>query len=94
MLLEKSTLFGNYLKIQYISMKTLHMVTWVLVVIGGLNWLLYVLGWDLGSWSAASWWAMVMKVVYVLVGLSALVEIFTHKQACKTCETQPTNPTA
>lgn len=66
-------------------MKTLHMVAFVLLVIGGLNWLLFAFGVDLATWSSASWWATVLKVVYVLVGLSALTEAFTHKNNCKHC---------
>ncbi|HTR18823.1 MAG TPA: DUF378 domain-containing protein [Candidatus Paceibacterota bacterium] len=65
-------------------MKTLHMVTWILLVIGGLNWLLVGLGgffggnWNvvnllLGSWPQVEW------LVYILVGLSAVYEIVTHK---------------
>jgi uncharacterized membrane protein YuzA (DUF378 family) len=27
------------------------------------------------------------KIVYILVGLSALVALFTHKRDCKTCDT-------
>ncbi len=71
-------------------MKSLHMVSWVLVVVGGVNWGLIGLGgflggdWNvvnmiLGSWPAVEW------AVYVLVGLSAVVMLFTHKSTCKEC---------
>ena len=68
-------------------MKGLHMVTFILLVVGGLNWGLFGIA-DfnlveklLGSWPA------VVTVVYVLVGLSAIVELVTHKKDCKTCST-------
>ncbi len=63
-------------------MKGLHLVTWILLVIGGLNWGLEVFGWGIGSFLPAS----LVQLVYVLVGVSALVEIFTHKSNCKCCE--------
>ena len=66
-------------------MKALHMIAWILLVIGGLNWLLTGLwsAWDLGAYITP----MVATIVYVLVGLSALLELFTHKSNCKTCGT-------
>ena len=66
-------------------MKSLHCVAYILVIIGGLNWLLVALGWDIAGWSTAGWWATLVNIVYVLVGLSAIVEIFTHKTMCKNC---------
>jgi len=71
-------------------MKSLHMVTVTLLLIGGLNWGLVGLGgfmggnWNLvnlllGSWPAVEW------LVYVLVGLSAAYEAFTHRSSCKLC---------
>jgi uncharacterized membrane protein YuzA (DUF378 family) len=64
-------------------MKGLHTVTWVLLVIGGLNWGLEVLGWGIGSWSFLP--SSLVTLVYALVGLSALFEIFNHKNTCKEC---------
>lgn len=66
-------------------MKGLHMVTFILLVIGGLNWGLVALGYNLvdgllGQGSTLS------ALVYGLVGLSAIVEIATHKKNCKYCE--------
>ncbi len=71
-------------------MKNVHMAAWILVIIGGLNWGLMGLGgflgssWNvvhmiLGSWPAVEW------LVYVLVGLSAVYEIATHKKNCRQC---------
>lgn len=59
----------------------LHKVTYVLVLIGGLNWGLEVLGFGIGNYLPA----MVSTIVYALVGLSAVYEIFTHKAVCKAC---------
>jgi uncharacterized membrane protein YuzA (DUF378 family) len=66
-------------------MKALHTITWILLVVGGLNWGLEVLGWGLGNWLPSG----LMQLVYILVGVSALVELFTHKNNCKHCETKP-----
>ncbi len=71
-------------------MKTLHYITFILVVIGGLNWGLIGLGafagsdWNvvhmiLGSWTSLEW------LVYVLVGLSALWILVKHPKDCKMC---------
>lgn len=65
-------------------MKALHMVTWILLVIGGLNWLLVAFDWNLVEKLVGSWPA-VQKLVYILVGLSAVYEIVTHKNSCKMC---------
>ena len=62
-------------------MKGLHTVTWILIVIGGLNWGLHIFGWDIANWLPAG----LVTLVYLLVGLSALFEIFNHKNTCKEC---------
>ncbi|MBU1202899.1 DUF378 domain-containing protein [Patescibacteria group bacterium] len=67
-------------------MKALHMLAFLLLVVGGLNWLLVgILGWDVGQLFGGQE-AMVSRIIYVLVGLAALWEIFTHKANCKMCE--------
>lgn len=65
-------------------MKKLHKVAFVLLIIGGLNWLLtgLVSGWDLANYVGNA----VAMIVYILVGLSALYEIFGHKGRCKECD--------
>ena len=63
-------------------MEKLHMVTFVLLVVGGLNWLLAAFGYGIGNWLPAN----VSMIVYVLVGLSAIYEVVTHKTRCKQCE--------
>lgn len=63
-------------------MKGLHMITFGLLVIGGLNWGLVLLGWDVAMFLPET----VTKVIYALVAVSALVELFTHKSGCKCCD--------
>ncbi len=65
--------------------KMVHMVAFILLVVGGLNWLLVAFDMNIvdsifgvGSTGA--------KVVYILVGLSALYELITHKGNCTMCK--------
>ena len=71
-------------------MKNLHMVSWILVIIGALNWGLAGLGGLMGSnWNVVYMilgsWPMVENLVYVLVGLAGVYEIMTHKKNCRAC---------
>lgn len=66
-------------------MKGLHTIAFILLVVGGLNWLLYVLGWEIGENFLGGSDSQLAQIVYVLVGLSALYEVFTHKKNCKQC---------
>jgi uncharacterized membrane protein YuzA (DUF378 family) len=69
--------------------KGLHMVAFLLLIIGGLNWLLVGLfQWDIGAIFGGQT-SVIARIVYVLVGLSAIVIITTHKKDCKTCEMKP-----
>jgi uncharacterized membrane protein YuzA (DUF378 family) len=64
----------------------LHTITFILLVIGGLNWLVLGLtGWDILYYVGFGMSSTVAKIVYILVGLSAVVEIATHKKNCKNC---------
>ncbi|OGF82305.1 hypothetical protein A3B18_03120 [Candidatus Giovannonibacteria bacterium RIFCSPLOWO2_01_FULL_46_13] len=65
-------------------MKALHMIAFILLVVGGLNWLLVAFDYNLvdsilGAGSAGA------MIVYVLVGLSAIWEVLTHKKNCRNC---------
>ncbi len=63
----------------------MHFVTFLLLVIGGLNWLLLGLfGWDVGQLFGGQM-AVISRVIYVLVGLSAIWELVSHKKCCKMC---------
>lgn len=65
--------------------KALHVITFGLLIIGGLNWLLVgLLGWDVGMIFGGQG-AMISRIIYVLVGLSAIVQIAGHKKDCKEC---------
>jgi uncharacterized membrane protein YuzA (DUF378 family) len=66
-------------------MKVLHTVTFILIVVGGLNWgLVGAFDFNLVNKLVGDW-SMVEKVIYILVGLSAIVEVATHKSVCKMC---------
>ena len=68
-------------------MKSLHIVSFILLVVGGLNWLLVGLtGWDVGMLFGGQG-ALLSKIIYILVGLAALYEVATHKKNCSACET-------
>lgn len=62
-------------------MKGLHMVAFILLVIGGLNWLLTAFGLNVVAYLGST----LASIVYVLVGLSAIYLIFTHGKDCKQC---------
>lgn len=64
----------------------MHKIAFVLLIIGGLNWGLVglVSGWDLANFVGGT----VATIVYVLVGLSALYEVFKHKGVCRSCNPQ------
>jgi uncharacterized membrane protein YuzA (DUF378 family) len=71
-------------------MKALHMIAFILLTIGGLNWGLIGLGGFAGSdWNVVNMilgsWPQVEWIVYVLVGLSAVWLGIGHKGDCKTC---------
>jgi len=60
------------------------MVTFILLVVGGLNWGLTAVGYNVVGMLLGSWPALV-QIVYILVGLSAIVELVNHKKDCKSC---------
>lgn len=62
----------------------LHGVAFILLVVGGLNWGLSALGFNVVNMLLGSW-PVVEKIVYLLVGLSAVYEVVTHKKNCKEC---------
>ena len=70
--------------------KWLHSGSWILILVGAVNWGLIGLGgfmnanWNvvhmiLGTWPQVEW------LVYILVGLSAVYEVVVHKKNCKLC---------
>jgi len=72
-------------------MKTIHTIAFILLVIGGLNWLLV----GLIDWGVADLVGMSLaKIIYILVGLSAIYLIFTHKKDCKCCDSSGSSTNA
>jgi uncharacterized protein len=70
------------------NMKMLHMVAFVLVVIGGLNWGLVGLFNGFNLVHALLGFSMMLEnLVYVLVGLSAVWLAYDHKASCRYCGT-------
>jgi uncharacterized membrane protein YuzA (DUF378 family) len=65
-------------------MKTLHIVAFILLIIGGLNWLLVAFNWNLVEMIFGAWPSLV-QIIYILVGVSAIIELVTHGKNCKTC---------
>lgn len=64
------------------------MVTFILLVIGGLNWLLLgIFNWEVGELFGGQS-AIISKIIYILVGLSAIYELATHKANCKVCSSK------
>lgn len=62
----------------------MHKIAFILLIIGGLNWGLEAFGVGLGNYLPAG----LMMVVYILVALAAIYEIFSHKGMCRTCAPQ------
>lgn len=66
-------------------MKALHMVAFILLIVGGLNWGLSAFGWNVVNMLLGSW-PTVETIVYVLVGLSAIYMLVSHKRDCRMCD--------
>lgn len=63
----------------------LHVVAFTLLVVGGLNWgLIGLLNFNLVS--ALFGLGGLATIVYILVGVSALYIVLTHKDDCASCE--------
>lgn len=66
-------------------MKLLHIITFLLVIVGALNWgLIGLFNYNLVNIVFGSM-PTLEKVVYILVGLSAVYLLVTHKGDCKIC---------
>lgn len=63
-------------------MKAIHIVAFTLLLIGGVNWgLIGLFNFDLVKTIFGS----ITGLVQVLVGISAVILLFTHKKDCKAC---------
>ena len=68
------------------SEKTLHMIAFTLLVVGGLNWgLVGLLHINLVSMLFGNFPPLEM-VAYLMIGLSAIYLTITHMSDCKTCK--------
>lgn len=66
-------------------MKALHMVAYLLLFVGGLNWgLVGLFNYNLVN-SLFGAWPGLESIIYVLVGLSTVYVVATHKSDCKVC---------
>ncbi len=67
----------------------MHKLTFILLIIGGLNWLAFGLtGYDVGS-LLGGMSSVLSRIIYILVGLSAIYEIIKHTSVCKNCDVAP-----
>jgi len=62
----------------------IHKITFILLIIGGLNWGLEALDFGIGSYLPSG----LTMTIYILIGLSAIYEIFSHKSLCRNCNPQ------
>jgi len=61
------------------------MIAFILLIVGGLNWLLVGVGvGDVVMMIFGD--SIISTIVYVLVGLSAIYELITHKKTCTMCK--------
>ena len=74
-------------------MKIAHGIAFILVIVGALNWLLVAFNFNLVDWALGTGTPLA-KAVYILVGLSAILLVATHKKDCKCCDKSVTTPTA
>lgn len=74
-------------------MKIIHYVAFVLVIVGALNWLVFGLtnGWDIGQLFGGMD-SIISRIIYVLVGISAIWLIVTHKSTCHYCKSESISP--
>lgn len=67
-------------------MKLLHCVAFTLLIVGGLNWgLMALLNLNLVAMIFGSMPSL-EKIVYILVGVSAVYLVATHAGDCKACK--------
>ena len=74
-------------------MKATHCVAFILVIVGALNWLLVAFNFNLVD-TIFGVGSTLAKIVYILVGLSALILLATHKKHCKACDKSASQPVA
>jgi len=66
--------------------KAMHMVSFILLLVGGLNsGLVGLFQFDLVATILGGADGMIARIVYTLVGVSAVYIMATHKKDCKVC---------
>lgn len=71
-------------------MKALHAITFGLLIIGGLNWLAVgIVKYDI-SYFLGGMDSVISRIIYILVGVSAVYLIATHKKTCSCCDDKST----
>jgi len=69
-----------------VSKRSLHTITFALLVMGGLNWLAFgLVGWDVSAIFGDEMRNPIAKIIYALIGTSALLEIGMHRELCSAC---------
>lgn len=64
-------------------MKGLHVIAFILIIVGALNWGLVGIN---PNWNVVAMLGdAVSQVVYILVGIAAIFELLTHKRGCSSC---------
>lgn len=63
----------------------MHSVSFILVVVGALNWLLQgIFKWEIGEIFGGQE-AAISRIIYILVGLAGVYMLMDHKKSCKNC---------
>lgn len=71
--------------------KKLHIVTFILLVLGGVNWgLIGLFDWGIGNILPSG----IAQLVYVLIGAAAVYELVSHKKTCSVCDTKGAVPSS
>jgi uncharacterized membrane protein YuzA (DUF378 family) len=73
-------------------MKVAHAVSFILLIVGGLNWGLVGVG--VGNVVTRIVGEGIAQIVFVVVGLAAIFEVVTHKSTCKACVSKGSSPAA
>ena len=64
-------------------MQYLHKITLILLIIGGLN---YLLGSFMSGWDLSMYLFEFTPMLYMAIGIAAVYEILTHMGRCRECK--------
>ena len=65
-------------------MKYLHTISFILLIVGGLNWLLTAFNYNVVD-MVFGMGSQISMIIYILVGLAAIYEVVMHKKLCRMC---------